>query len=141
MTTLETVLAKLRNVTGPNANGWYEALCPAHDDRRRSLGIKAGDTGSVILKCQAGCATEAVVEALGLTMRDLFPVSNSRGERGRIVATYDYTDEGGALRFRVVRFDPKDFCQRRLNAHGGWTWRLNGVQRVLFHLPQLAAAD
>ena len=31
----------------------------------------------------------------------------------RIVETYDYRDEGGALLFQVVRLDPKDFRQRR----------------------------
>jgi hypothetical protein len=142
---LDRVLAKLTGVTGPNVNGWYAARCPAHHDRKASLGIKAGDTGAVILKCQAGCLPGAVVEALGMTMPDLFPASRDarqRGrQRGRIVAMYPYTDEQGALLFEVCRTDPKDFVQRQPDGHGGWTWNLKGVRRVLFHLPALLAAD
>jgi putative DNA primase/helicase len=36
---------------------------------------------------------------------------NSKGAR-RVVETYPYTDENGALLFEAVRFDPKDFAQR-----------------------------
>src|SRR6516162_11871825 len=33
--------------------------------------------------------------------------------RGKIVAEYNYADATGALLYQVVRFDPKDFRQRR----------------------------
>lgn len=138
---LGRILPKLDAVTGPNAHGWHEARCPAHDDRRRSLGIKSGDTGAAILKCQASCATEAIVAALGLTMRDLFPSSNGCDHRGRIVATYDYSDEAGALLFQVARLEPKGFRQRRPDGNGAWSWTVNGVRRVLYRLPELVAAD
>jgi hypothetical protein len=58
----------------------------------------------------------------------------------RVVATYDYHDEHGGLLFQVVRFQPKDFRQRRPDGKGGWVWSLNGVPRVLYRLPELAAA-
>ena len=45
--------------------------CPAHDDRTPSLSVHKGDKGAV-MRCHAGCATEDVVQALGLTMTDLF---------------------------------------------------------------------
>lgn len=57
------------------------------------------------------------------------------------VATYPYTDEDGAELFQVVRYEPKDFRQRRPDGRGGWIWNLHGVRRVPFHLPQLLAAD
>ena len=59
---------------------------------------------------------------------------------GNIVATYDYTDEGGKFLFQVVRFDPKDFRQRRRNEMGDWVWDLKGVRRVPFMLPELVEA-
>ena len=37
-----------------------------------------------------------------------------------IAAIYDYSDATGRLVFQVVRFDPKDFRQRRPNGNGGW---------------------
>lgn len=51
----------------------YMARCPAHDDRRQSLSLSTGAAGQVLLYCHAGCNTEAVLEHLGLTPRDLFP--------------------------------------------------------------------
>jgi len=68
--------------------------------------------------------------------------------RGRIVATYDYVDESGELLFQVVRFEPKDFRQRR---HGrpsddpdrikdGWCWSVRGVRQVPYRLPELIEA-
>jgi hypothetical protein len=40
-----------------------------------------------------------------------------------------------------VRFEPKSFSQRRPDGTGGWIWNLNGVERVLYRLPELLAAD
>src|SRR5208337_4049893 len=42
--------------------------------------------------------------------------------RSRIVAAYSYTDEGGVLLYQTVRFDPKDFRQRRPDGKGDWIW-------------------
>src|SRR5262249_35656556 len=58
----------------------------------------------------------------------------------RIVATYDYRDEQGNLLYQTVRYDPKDFRQRRPDGKGSWLWNLQGVRRVLYRLPQLYAA-
>jgi hypothetical protein len=62
---------------------------------------------------------------------------------GRVVATYDYESETGALLFQVVRLDPKGFRQRRPNGQGGWVWSIQGVPQVPYRLPDLmnAAAD
>ena len=57
--------------------------------------------------------------------------------RKEIVARYDYCDESAELLFQVVRFDPKDFRQRKPNDAGGWTWKLEDVRRVLYKLPEL----
>jgi hypothetical protein len=59
----------------------------------------------------------------------------------RIVAQYDYTDESGALLFQCVRFEPKNFQQRRPNGNGGWIWNLKGIRMVPYRLPRLLAAE
>jgi putative DNA primase/helicase len=59
---------------------------------------------------------------------------------GRIVATYDYHAANGALAFQVVRFDPKDFRQRRPDGAGGWSWSVKGLDLVPYRLPALVAA-
>ena len=56
------------------------------------------------------------------------------------VATYDYRDDNGLLLYQTVRFEPKDFRQRRPLPGGDWEWKLNGVPRVPYRLPELLAA-
>lgn len=112
--------------------------CPAHHDKRASLSVGRGDDGGVVLHCHAGCETEGVLAAAGLTWADLRERRN--GDRGRlpqIVATYDYTDDHGTLLYQVCRFAPKDFRQRKPDGAGGWTWRIGQTRRVLFGLPEL----
>jgi DNA-binding CsgD family transcriptional regulator len=68
---LEQVLSQLKEVR-TSLRGW-KACCPAHADRTPSLSIGLGEHGQVLLKCFAGCSLERIVEAMGLTMTDLFP--------------------------------------------------------------------
>jgi hypothetical protein len=72
-------------------------------------------------------------------MCELF-LDGIEGER-QIVAMYDYVDEQGKPLSQVVRFEPKDFRQRRPDGNGGWTWNLQGVRRVLYRLPEVLAAE
>jgi len=97
------------------------------------------DGSKILLHCHAGCRTEEIVKALGLTMGDLRVGPTS--EKRQVVATYDYVDEEGELLFQVVRKKPKTFYQRRLDGNGGWINNLHGVRRVLYRLPGLLAAD
>ena len=140
-------------------------LCPAHDDHTPSLSVTMTGDGKILLHCFAGCETRRVVEALGLTMRDLMPnnyvnmetrkprpMRHAGGEfsassqpaaqkrnLGRIVALYDYQDEQGNFVCQVVRFDPKSFRQRR-KVLGQWVWNMRGVHPPLYRLPELLAA-
>jgi hypothetical protein len=56
------------------------------------------------------------------------------------VATYDYRDAAGRLLYQTVRKEPKGFYQRRADGAGGWLYNLDGVDRVLYRLPDLLAA-
>ena len=53
-----------------STNGWM-ARCPAHEDKKPSLGIKQGDDGKALLKCFAGCTFEKIVAALCLVESEL----------------------------------------------------------------------
>jgi hypothetical protein len=133
-------------VTGNEARGWT-AQCPAHADRQPSLSISIGDSGTVLLHCHARCDIEAIVQALGLELRDLFddrkPGASDGaatcGRRPQVVESYDYTDEDGTLLYQVVRRSDKSFPQRRPDGSGGWTWGLGDTRRVPYRLPQLIA--
>lgn len=113
--------------------GWI-AKCPAHDDKNPSLSIRDAD-GKVLLHCHAGCTQGDVIDALkahGVWQPE-------RTENSQIVAEYDYTDEQGSLLYQVVRYQPKDFKQRRPDGCGGWIWR-KGSRQVLYHLPEVLEA-
>jgi hypothetical protein len=117
----------------------YKARCPAHDDSTPSLCISAGDNGGIVIHCHAGCSAESVVRAVGCKLADLMP-PKPRDPKPKIVATYDYRDENGELLYQRVRYQPKDFRNRRPNGDGGWAWDLKGVRKVLYRLPELTAA-
>ena len=120
----------------------YVARCPAHQDREPSLSVSTGDDGRILLHCHANCAPDAIVQALGLTLADLFP-PETHGKR-EITARYPYPDEHGTLLYEVVRLEApgqgKTFRQRRPDGQGGWIWSLGNTRRVLYRLPELQAA-
>jgi 5S rRNA maturation endonuclease (ribonuclease M5) len=116
--------------------------------------VSAGDDGRVLVHCHGGCTQEAVIDALrarGLWHEGGYPTKAmrvisggldfnnvpSQPENKRIAATFDYTDPNGTLLYQVVKYDPKDFRQRRPDGNGGWIRDLKGVQRVLYRLPEL----
>ena len=137
-TRLEDVFGRLRGVK--QAGAGYMALCPAHEDRCASLSVASGEDGRVLLYCQAGCKTADVAAAIGLPMAKLMgDAKGSEGGKAKIVATYDYCDESGELLYQVVRFEPKSFRQRRPIGQG-WEWKLDGVRRVLYRLPEVLQA-
>jgi RecA-family ATPase len=55
---------------------------------------------------------------------------------GKLVTAYSYTDENGKLLYEVLRYDPKDFRQRRPDGNGGWIWKLD-ERRVPYRWPEL----
>jgi RecA-family ATPase/5S rRNA maturation endonuclease (ribonuclease M5) len=50
--------------------------------------------------------------------------------------TYNYKDRDGTLLYQVLRYEPKNFRQRRPDGKGGWTWKL-AERRVLYRWPEL----
>ena len=59
----------------PRGRDEFNARCPCHDDKQASLSVswKPKEGGLTLLKCHGcGAATQEIVEALGLTMADLF---------------------------------------------------------------------
>jgi hypothetical protein len=135
---IREVLAHLPDAK-KSGNGWM-AKCPAHEDRRASLSISAGDNGAVLIRCHAGCSIEAICDRMGLAVKDLFPPRESHRNNGaarKIVAEYDYLNAAGDLIYQTVRYSPKDFRQRRPDGKGGWLWNLDGVPRVPYRLIEL----
>lgn len=142
MTPLELVVSRLE-AHGCRGRGssWQ---CPAHEDQHESLSIGGGKDGGAVVKCHAGCATADVVKALRLEVKDLFPEAEKPASKRkpRIVATYPYVDEANQLLKEKLRTQPKGFVQRRPDpaAKDGWSYKLDGVRKVLYRLPGVLAA-
>ena len=143
---VQEVLSRLQGVKETGADS-YIARCPVathgkgRGDRNASLTVSRGDDWRALVHCHANCQTDAVLEALGMTARDLFP-GNGDGtaeSKSRIVATYDYCGEHGDLLYQSVRYDPKAFKRRRPDGKGGHRWNMQGVSLVLYNLPELLA--
>ncbi|MFF7895968.1 DUF3987 domain-containing protein [Streptomyces sp. NPDC007907] len=114
--------------------------CPAHDDNAPSLSL-THDSRGVGLKCHAGCTAQDVVDALDLTLADLFDEPLEKQERPRVVAEYPYVDEQGEVLYVVRRLEPgydgerKTFRQFRPDGRPG----VSGIRRVLYCLPEVRA--
>jgi hypothetical protein len=85
------VLRRLHNVSD-QGSGW-SACCPAHDDHDPSLSVSETEDGTVLVCCHADCTAEAIVSAIGLPMRALYPTSRTRRN-------------GPASRIRSADFQP-----------------------------------
>lgn len=65
---LQDVLAKLRDVRGPDSRGWYTARCPFHNDRGRpNLGVTKH--GYNCLRCGAKGSLAKLARHLGVKER------------------------------------------------------------------------
>ena len=127
----------------PNVAGW-QCCCPAHEDDHPSLSLTDGNKG-LVWKCHAGCDQRdvgaAIAARLGIAVSRLRPRADAAANGHQVIArTYDYLDAQGALVSQTVRYEPKDFRQRRPNGQGGWIWNLKDVPLVLYRLPEVLKA-
>ena len=140
---LAEFLNRLEGVKG--RDGQYMAKCPAHQDSKPSLSVGVGEDNRILFHCQAGCATEDVLAALGLKQRDLFadlrpgdvfPAYDTPREQHKagssVVATYDFFDDKGRLIAQKLRREDKSFTWRRPDGKGGWIYNRQGVAHRLF---------
>ena len=109
-------------------------LCPAHEDRHPSARWNAADAVWCCDACQAGGGWSDLVARLGI---DPPPARDLPAE---VEAVYDYRDAEGSLLYQVLRKRGKSFACRRPLPGGGWAWNLDGMERVLYRLPETAAA-
>ena len=73
---INALLEKLKKVSAKGKGQWT-ACCPAHEDRSPSLAIKEVPDGRILIKCFAGCGASDVMQAVGMTLSDLFPDGES----------------------------------------------------------------
>lgn len=128
-------------------------LCPAHEDDAPSLSVGPGVDHPVVIKCFAGCETEAILETEGLTWADISNEMEERVKEDRwtplgpntMTNCYKYYDAHGTLVYEVIRAyegKKKRIFQRQpdVDSPHGHKWNLDGVERMLYRLPQVLDA-
>src|ERR1700730_6525628 len=146
--TVQELQRALGGVSTRGKNGPH-VLCPGpgHSSADRSLAVSPSvenEDGFVVTSfanndwqvCKA-----YVRDKLGLPQFE--PKANGShhpAAAGHLEKSYDYVNEAGELLFQVVRFEPKDFRQRRPDGRNGWIWNLNGTRRVLYRFPEVIEA-
>ncbi len=110
-------------------------LCPAHEDHHPSARWSREKQTWFCDVCRAGGGWRDLAMRLGL---ELPPAG---GELlAEVEAVYDYRDGDGRLLYQVLRKRDKQFPCRRPLPGGGWAWNLDGIERVLYRLPETRAA-
>lgn len=82
MTAIDRVMAELPDAR--KVGQQWLARCTAQEDGHPSLSVTTGSKGKVVVIYRAGCRTEDVVAALGLTMMDLFEPRKPRRQRSLV---------------------------------------------------------
>lgn len=111
---LQTILSRLKGVkkVGPNT---YRAYSPLRDEKKPSLYITEKPDGTILMCDHGGGDTKAILAAIGLTMRTLFP------ER-KVAAIYQYLDKKGGLVAEKVRYTNKTFFWRSKKPDGSYDY-------------------
>lgn len=143
MTRFEFVTAALEaHGCGPGRNGTWP--CPGHDDSTPSLSVT--DKGDrVLIHCHAGCAPEAVLAPLGLTLADLHDRGPETNDASEVLRSYLWIHPDGR-RFRQERLTD---ARRKFRwshpdptSRDGWRWNGRGdaIPDWLLNPTQVAAA-
>lgn len=122
MVKIEEFLERLEGVQ-KSGGGWV-ACCPAHGDSNPSLSIS--ESGNrILVHCHAGCNAAAIVESMGLKMKDLFTDSAEHGETIEEAVRNDGgASERAALGTAALSIRPDDGSdakpRKKSGSHGKW---------------------
>lgn len=127
-----------------------KAVCPFHSDTNPSLMVNVHENTWF---CHGGCGGGGVIDFMARMEKitpveflkkhqidsDNFHPSVAPAAPARLVMEkcYDYRDALGNVRFQVVRCKPKTFRQRHLDSKGAWVWGMEGIDRLLYRLPEV----
>lgn len=123
--------------------------CPFHEDKSPSFSVNPDQN---VWNCHAGCGGGSVIDLLArfenLEPRDVIKKYVSDESRAPaqpatkpvIEKVYSYTDANGEEVYQALRLKPKSFRQRRKQG-GAWVYNMDGVERVLYRLHEVARAQ
>jgi len=106
------VLSRLKGYKSTGPDRW-QCKCPAHQDKSPSMTLRLVDDGRILIHCFAGCGTDAILDALGLTFGDLFPEPLTRTPVRKIYQPFSAMDALRALseESAIVAFAASDLVE------------------------------
>jgi len=132
---------------GGEWHGTYGAFpAPGHSPSDRGVTVKDADGGrDVLFNSFNGADWRDIKDEcrrIGLLPEWEQSAADSQP---RETGHYEYANAEGTVLYRTVRIEQagkrKRFAAQRPDGRGGWTGGIGGIQRVLYRLPELAAAD
>lgn len=111
-------------------------FCPVHGDGKSPAGTLSAGQDRALIRCNAGCATEDIVAALGLTMADLFDSTKDTAGKWTELATYVYSHDGRPVAKKTRWIMPDGTRTFSWERHEGGRWvkgGLNGRDPGLYH--------
>lgn len=150
---IEDVLAS-RGVELKRVGKSMMGKCPFHEDNNASMSVDvlketwychACSFGGGVIDLLARLENKSASEWLREKYREKQkiepkPKREPRQEKQED-KVYVYRNALGDPVFEVVRYKPKDFRQRHRDVNGEIVWGMDGVERVLYRLPELLAAQ
>jgi hypothetical protein len=123
--------------------------CPFHDDRQGSLSVNV-EKG--VWKCHAGCGQGGIVEfekrfsncdasTAWTSIAEICGVKQQNFFHQQPEAVYRYVNEDGVVLFEKLRFPGKKFVHRAKGVRGLTVYKLDGVRKVLYRLPEVVRAS
>jgi hypothetical protein len=123
------------------------AHCPFHEDKNPSISLNlakgvwnchsCGKSGGMLDFERAMMGTDS--ETAWSEIYRIIGIEPPKHDR-KLVKVYEYTDVAGKLLYQKLRYEPKQFSQRQPDGKGNWWYNLNGVKKVLYHLPDVISA-
>lgn len=129
-----------------------KCCCLFHEDKEPSMSV---NVDKQTWHCFAGCGGGSVIDLLA-KLEGKTPVEymkqneiNGVAKPARTITVtqqtvekiYRYQNALGVEVFQVLRYKPKTFRQRHTDGKGGWIWNMEGVERVLYRLPDVLKAQ
>lgn len=124
-----------------------QCICPVHTDKQASLTISLKDN-KILFRCHAGCNTESILGAVGLSFKDLGnyepPKWRERleyGQKKHIEAVYDYKAADGKYLYSKVRFEGKEIRYITIDRENDrYDYCKTAGIATLYRLPELLRA-
>jgi RecA-family ATPase len=137
-----------QNITRHYGGDWHGSYgsfpAPGHGKEDRGVTVKDTDGGDVVFNS----FNDADWRELKDECRRLgfIPDREQRGsDTWRQVGSWEFSDADGIVIAREIRLEhptkPKSYRPQRPDGRGGWITGVEGVERVLFRLPDILNAD